>query len=214
MCFSTTASFAASSLLAGAGIVSIRMVREPRLRAFAAIPLIFAVQQFIEGCIWLLLEEDPNAGSAGMLARGYLLLAQVLWPVWVPWSFRNLEQDDRRRRWLGWCMAAGGVAAAYLGWALLASAPQVDILGHHVHYTIHYPLHMEHPSSVLYFTATVVAAFLSSVRRMWWLGLTLLLSYAVARVVFAGHVISVWCYFAALISVVVVHLVHAQAKAT
>ncbi len=63
-----------------------------------------------------------------------------------------------------------------------------------------FPGHLELPASALYFIATVVAVFVSSLRHMAWLGMALVVTYTVAQVSFPGNVISVWCYFAALIS--------------
>lgn len=97
-------------------------------------------------------------------------------------------------------MMLGALAAAYHAWSLFSTPPVTSIDGHHIRYTIAYPLHLEHPMSVLYFFATVAAVFVSSLRRMWLLGAALVISYLVARISFTGNVISVWCYFAALIS--------------
>lgn len=206
MCFSATASFAASALLVVAGTIAVRTSAGSRYWAFAGIPLLFAMQQFLEGFLWSGLSAIPQGPDIPTLARAYLIFAQVLWPVWVPLSLLLLEEDVRRRHGLLWCMAAGVLAAAYLGWAVFASSPVASIDGHHVHYSIHYPGELQHPSSALYFVATVLSTFVSSARRMALLGLALILTYAVAAVGFPGNVIYVWCYFAALISGVIIFL--------
>ena len=208
MCFSATASFTASALLVVAGTIAIRTSVRSQQWAFASIPLLFAVQQFLEGFVWLGLSAVTPSHDVPTLARAYLVFAQVLWPIWVPLSLWLLEEDVRRRQRLLWCMGAGVLAAAYLGWAVLASSPVASIDGHQVHYTIHYPGDLQHPSSVLYFVATVLSTFISSARRMGLLGLALILTYVVAAVGFPGNVISVWCYFAALISGVIIFLLH------
>ncbi|MGH8553728.1 MAG: DUF6629 family protein, partial [Methylococcales bacterium] len=53
MCFSAQASFLASGILTVGGIATLSQVRYPEQRAFAFFPLIFALHQFIEGCLWL-----------------------------------------------------------------------------------------------------------------------------------------------------------------
>src|SRR5690242_9093334 len=54
MCFSVGASFTASGILAVIG--GFALVRAPKYyRALAAIPLLFALQQFAEGVVWMTL---------------------------------------------------------------------------------------------------------------------------------------------------------------
>lgn len=53
MCFSATASFAASALLTGVGVMALRAVRRPEERLFALVPLLFATQQLTEGLVWM-----------------------------------------------------------------------------------------------------------------------------------------------------------------
>ena len=52
MCFSATASFTAGGVLLGLGTLTLRSARRSREVSFAAIPLLFAVQQLSEGIIW------------------------------------------------------------------------------------------------------------------------------------------------------------------
>lgn len=53
MCFSASASFAASAILASAGVASIRKAADSSQVPFAAIALIFSAQQFCEGFLWI-----------------------------------------------------------------------------------------------------------------------------------------------------------------
>jgi hypothetical protein len=206
VCFSSTASFAASAILTGAGVLAFRAVRRSGWRALAMIPLIFAVQQFIEGWLWLGLNAPGPVNWLEPATRAYLVFAQMLWPIWVPFAMMGAEEDRGRRIWLRRIIGIGAVVAAYHGLAIFGNVPQASIEGHHVHYTLEYPWHARSAASVLYALATVFAVFISSVPRMWALGLALFASWALAAIFFPGNVISVWCYFAALISVVIIHL--------
>src|SRR5882724_3236338 len=58
MCFSASASLAAGTLLLGLGTVTMKAARRPGEWPFAAVPLLFAIQQFIEGTIWLSFSHD------------------------------------------------------------------------------------------------------------------------------------------------------------
>ena len=53
MCFSATASFAAGTVLLATGAFTMRMARNSGERPYALIPILFGVQQLIEGALWL-----------------------------------------------------------------------------------------------------------------------------------------------------------------
>src|SRR3954463_13957598 len=92
MCFSAPASFASAAVLPAAGIVSLRTARTPAQLPFAAIPLLFAVQQAAEGVFWLTLPE----GGSPLAGYTFLVFAQVLWPTWVPLAILLLARDRAR----------------------------------------------------------------------------------------------------------------------
>ena len=52
MCFSASVSFVAGTSLLAAGAVTVRKARHKDELPFAAIPLLFGVQQLVEGVIW------------------------------------------------------------------------------------------------------------------------------------------------------------------
>jgi hypothetical protein len=49
MCFSATANFAGSAVLGTVGVATLAEVKHRRAFLFAAMPLLFAIHQFIEG---------------------------------------------------------------------------------------------------------------------------------------------------------------------
>ena len=72
---------------------------------------------------------------------------------------------------------------------------------------------MIHVANLLYLVATLVPLFLSTIRRMWMLGVALVTSYGAAMFFFNDQVISVWCAFAAIESVVVLLIIRASSAA-
>ena len=58
MCFSATASFVAGTTLSTIGVATITKVKQRSELPFALIPLLFGIQQFIEGIIWLTFSHD------------------------------------------------------------------------------------------------------------------------------------------------------------
>jgi hypothetical protein len=53
MCFSAGASFGASAVLGAIGIVTLTKAKTTDQIPFASIPLLFAVQQAVEGTLWI-----------------------------------------------------------------------------------------------------------------------------------------------------------------
>ncbi len=53
MCFSPEADFTAAAVVGVVGVATLRLVREPRDLLIAALPLLFALHQFVEGFVWL-----------------------------------------------------------------------------------------------------------------------------------------------------------------
>jgi hypothetical protein len=53
MCFSPTASFVAGVAISTVGVATLKNVKNKREIPFALVPLIFGIQQIIEGFVWL-----------------------------------------------------------------------------------------------------------------------------------------------------------------
>jgi hypothetical protein len=59
----------------------------------------------------------------------------------------------------------------------------------------------------LYFLAIIFTPFFSTIKRMWLVGLLTLSAMLLAKLYFHEYVISVWCFFAAVISFVVLYMI-------
>jgi hypothetical protein len=200
MCFSATASFTASAALTGIGLLGLRRVQDRRYRLFAWIPLLFAAQQFTEGLVWM--SYPWNApGLRGVATQVYSVFSHLLWPAYVPWAARAIEPDVRRRGWLA-LLAIGGLGSAvFLGWGMVATPIQVAPVGGHLEYASpHFFLPL---SLTLYLAATTLSLSISSQPVVRVFGLLALASAALAYVVYARSFISVWCFYAAVLSLVV-----------
>ena len=69
MCFSATASFSAGAVLLGLGTLALKTASRPRELPFAAIPLLFAIQQLSEGVIWLTFRHEAPRLNSVISAR-------------------------------------------------------------------------------------------------------------------------------------------------
>jgi hypothetical protein len=70
-------------------------------------------------------------------------------------------------------------------------------------YTLNFPAYFWWFSGLFYFVPTVLPPFFSSIKKMVWLGILVFLSFLVSKLFFFEQLISVWCFFAATMSVVV-----------
>jgi hypothetical protein len=201
MCFSTEASFTAGSILLISGIVSVKKSTESKQLFFASIPVIFAVQQFSEGFLWLSFTGD-NPDLQKLFTYMFLLFAHVIWPVWVPLSYRMIENNERKKRILSLITVIGSLVSVYLCFCMFYYPVDTNITDHHIHYDLNYP-DLHGIGKIFYFIPTMLPPFISGVRWMWALGSLNLISFLISFFLFKDHVISVWCYMAAIISAVV-----------
>jgi len=200
MCFSASASFSAASLLVGLGTLTWRAARQRCERPFAAIPLLFAAQQFIEGVVWLTFSHDAPQLNA-VMTYAYSAFSHLLWPVYVPLAVLLIEPPGWRRQALGACVAAGMVVSTWL----LLSIAEAGIVsrpsGHHIEYVS--PHYFAIATMALYLLSTSASQLLSTHGAARAFGLLALLSFGAAYVAYTTWFISVWCYFAAALSAVV-----------
>ena len=101
------------------GVVALNRATQWRERPLAAIPLVFGLQQAVEGGLWLVLPAAPHGPLASGLALTFLLIAQVLWPVYAPMAALALEPEQRRRRLMLACLAPAAAVTAVFAWRLL-----------------------------------------------------------------------------------------------
>ncbi|MDN3677814.1 hypothetical protein QWY90_10885 [Flavobacterium paronense] len=74
--------------LSAIGYASIKKVHQPSQYLFAAIPLLFAVQQFAEGILWIVLPNESIIKLKKIAASVFIIIAQIVWPVWVSLSIQ------------------------------------------------------------------------------------------------------------------------------
>lgn len=201
MCFSAGASFTAGAVLSVIGIVSLKKVQRPSQKMFAAIPLLFAAQQFTEGILWLSLPDPSRILMQQITTWLFIFFAQVIWPFWVPVSILLLEKKLSRKKSQQILALTGIAVSAYLLFCLLAYPVEARIDGYHISYKQHYPELMIRYGSILYIAAIIGPCFFSHVKRMWMLGATTLISYLITAFFYENYVLSVWCFFASLISI-------------
>jgi hypothetical protein len=208
MCFSASASFGAGVVLSVIGVASIKKAKDPAQIVFASIPLLFAMQQTTEGFLWLALTDPAFASLQQVATYNFLFFAQVVWPVWVPFAILKFELKERRRKAELFLVGIGLIVSLYLGYCLMTYHVEAKIIGYHIKYQQDYPSGIGRYCGLLYFIATIAPPFFSRVKRMWLLGMAILISYVITAILYTDYVLSVWCFFASILSIAVYAILH------
>src|SRR3990167_3928634 len=111
MCFSAAASFAAAGALGVAGGLTLTQVKKKSELPFASIPLLFGIQQAIEGAVWVSF-GSPILNTVAIYA--YSIFSHVLWPILVPLSVLLIETDPTRKNILRLFSFLGLAVGLYL----------------------------------------------------------------------------------------------------
>ncbi len=201
MCFSATANFVGSTALGAIGVVTLTKVKHRRELLFAALPVLFAVHQFIEGFVWLGLDGVLSHNVAHDMGAAYMLYAQGLLPFLLPLSVMLFEPNRKERRRMLPFVVLGGATALYILWALTAYPLQLYVRGNSIVYINQATNNTA--VAVLYVIATCGSLFLSKIKPMIIFGAAnlaiLLIVMEVKRYAFT----SLWCAYAAIASVII-----------
>jgi hypothetical protein len=199
MCFGPVASFTAGAFLASIGTAVLKNVRRRKELWFAAFPLLFAVQQMTEGFLWLVLKKGGPENMRRPLTFIFLVFAYSLWPVLCPVSVYAIEYDKRRRKILRFFIFLGVLTSAYLLFYVFKNSAYVSVVDHHIRY--HTFVNGYTWFTGIYILVTLFPYFISSQRAILWFGGPNLIFCAAAFILYRVTFISVWCFFAALISI-------------
>ncbi len=199
MCFSAAASFTAGALLTPTGCVTVKNAPSRRYVPFAAIPLLFGIQQLAEGFVWLALGGMGQAQRfESQSAHLYAFFAFAFWPLFVPFAVLCLEGMRKRKAAIGALLALGLVVGATMLYDLVTYSLRADVSGHSVVYHLH--TWSSNWGMVAYVVATCGSCLVSSHRFVRLFGGAMLVSAAVAFSFYEVAFTSTWCFFAAFLS--------------
>jgi hypothetical protein len=201
MCFSATANFVGSGVLAAVGVVTLTKVKHRRELLFAALPVLFAIHQFIEGFVWLGLDGILSPTVAHDMGAAFMLYAQGFLPFLLPLSVLLFEPTRKSRKRMLPFLVLGGATTLYILWALTAYPLQLYVRGNSIVYINQATNNIT--VAVLYVIATCGSLFFSKIKMMVVFGAAnlaiLLIVMAFKRYAFT----SLWCAYAAIASVII-----------
>jgi hypothetical protein len=206
MCFSATASFTAGAALLVVGAVTTSRARRGAEIPFALIPVLFGVQQLVEGALWLTFPDNGSLANS-VLTHFYSFFSHVLWPIYVPIAVLLLEPEAWRRKLLMAIAVGGAAVGLYLLYILVTEPIVSEVVGGHISYQS--PHFYVAAVMTLYVLATCVSSFVSSCKTIRWFGAATFVALLAAYAFYAFWFISVWCFFAAVLSLIVLmHFSH------
>ena len=208
MCFSMTASFGSGVVLGAIGVVTLKITKKPAHLVFAAVPILFAIQQISEGFVWLTLQNPDYAKWQSIPIHIFMVFAHIVWPFWITLAALLFEEKKGIRK---------EILSVLFGLAILLSASEIyymtiipitaEVSGHHVKYLFDYPETYVTITNIVYGLVTIVPCFLSSVKRMWLLGICFTVSVAFSALFYQAFLLSVWCFFAAILSLIIYSII-------
>ena len=206
MCFSAEASFGLSVALLSGGVYCVKnaLSKNRLLLPVAIIPILFAVQQFSEGWVWICLRWE-NAALVRMFALVFLAFAIVFWPFWVP--FCAFVTGKRKEKIIFGFLSVLGLViglGVYVPLFISVDSPVTDVINHAIHYNVSGSTTFQFVPVLLweamYIAIIASPLFASNSRKILYLGIAIVLSAAVSYLIFWFAFTSVWCFFAALLS--------------
>jgi len=201
MCFSATANFVGSAVLGAVGVVTLTKVKHRRELLFAALPILFAVHQFIEGFVWLGLDGILSPAVAHDMGAAFMLYAQGLLPFLLPLSVLLFEPNAKSRSRMLPFLVLGGATALYILWALTAFPLQLYVRGNSIVYINQATNNTA--VALFYVIATCGSLFFSKIKMMVIFGAANLAILLVVMEVKRYAFTSLWCAYAAVASVII-----------
>lgn len=180
-----------------AGFAALARNSQKRLVLLCLIPVFFMIQQFAEGFVWFHMGPPFEVTPLSSFFKNlYLFFALSFWPFFLPFAIAVAENDPLRRRicfifcFFGFLVGSGNF------YETLMLDPMPEVLGASLSYDDGITL-----KHIIYGVVAVVPIFLSTLPGMLFLGIMGSVSFLLAELFYREAFISVWCFFAALLSV-------------
>ena len=173
-------------------------------------PIIFAAHQLVEGVLWLSLTGVISDGYKLATTYIFIFIAFVFWPIFVPFAVYMVEPGRLRRKIILFCQLIGLYVGIWYLVCIIQNPVDAVVASNSISYKMVTPSWYLSP----YFIAVSVPFFVSSNRRLVLLGAALLISSTIAIYMACSVTFpSVWCFYAAILSIVIYLHFHYQARA-
>ena len=213
MCFSATASFTSALILIPVGVYCLNKSRKIKKSywVFAVMPLLFGIQQALEGLVWL--EIEPyGSGNVRAAALGFMFFSHLFWIFWVPFSCYMVETDGFRKKLFYLLMFLGAIHGLLIYVPLLVNDDwlSVGLVGNSIDYTalmLHDNYVPVNIMRLMYGVFVLLPLLICSDYKIKLFGISILVSAVISGLYFSYTFISIWCYFAAILSLYLCHII-------
>jgi hypothetical protein len=202
MCFSPDADAVVGGIVVVIGVDALRHVREPKQILLASLPLLFGLHQLDEAFVWWGLQGHVSESLERIGVWVYLLFALAALPALVPLAVLAVERSPARRRLIGVLSILGIAVGVSLGVAVFRGSVNAAIGGRHIAYDVS-ALSQGRDLTALYVVAACGALIACSYRDIAALGVMNLVAVPVLMWMTVSGFISLWCFWAAIVSVVI-----------
>jgi hypothetical protein len=208
LCFSAEASFGVAGLLVPAGVYCLQKAarRNLALLPLSAIPILFSVQQFSEGFVWLGLARG-NAEQVRFASLGFLFFGLMFWLFWIPASVAVSETRGNVKLLLG-VVALIGLAGGLTLFVPLILDPEVlttVVENHSIRYMFEsapgFAMFPREAWQLFYVAVVATPLLVTKAQGFGGFSILLVLSAVISQVFYWYAFVSVWCFFAALLSI-------------
>jgi hypothetical protein len=104
-------------------------------------------------------------------------------------------------------LGMGTLVSLYLMYCLFIYDVKAEIHTGHILYTLSFPMALAGITSIFYIIPTIAPLFVSSLKAIQLLGVAVFTAFVLSKIYFEEHLISVWCFFAALLSVAILWII-------
>ena len=156
------------------------------------------IQQFAEGTLWVALKHGDYPSTYSLTAQTFFcFFADMFWPVWIPLAFGLVEKELWRKIVIGGLMLIGLLFFFNMGYNfIIYGNVKAKIVENSIDYGIS-PL----PYRILYGVITMTPIFISSIPKMWILGLVNTIAFVIADISYNYAFTSVWCGACAILTI-------------
>ncbi|HEY5173707.1 MAG TPA: DUF6629 family protein [Acidimicrobiia bacterium] len=213
MCFSPDADAVVGGIVVVIGADALRHVREPKQILLGSLPLLFGLHQLDEAFVWLGLQGRVSESLERIGVWVYILFALAALPALVPLAVLAVERSRARRRLISVLAVLGIAVGVSLAVALFRGSVNAAIDGRHIAYNVS-ALSQGRDLTALYVVAACGALIACSHRDLAVLGVMNLIAVPVLMWMTVSGFISLWCFWAAIVSVAIdLHMRRAASRA-
>ena len=132
----------------------------------------------------------------------------------IPLAVLKMEEIKVRRKFITMILASGVILSLYYTTCLVLYNVYPAINEFHIQYINDFPVKFGMVAFGVYVIATLGPLFISSIKGMNLFGILIILSCFVTGIFYKEYLTSVWCFFAALISIVIYRIVSLSQEET